>query len=171
MDKVFIELINFAAMAPSGCNAQPWRFIVVKNKTTISKLKKAVIKNNPNPVFYNKFCTYHDAPYLIAVCVDLNKRWYHRADPTVVGKIEDVFDNPDFFSAAAAIQNLFLAANAFKIGTCWGNTNSCYRREQEKILGIEPPLFLAAIIAVGYYDIVPEVPVRKSMKEISSFIS
>lgn len=40
-----MELIEAARLAPSGCNAQPWRFKIVRDDETKQKLVQAAIIN------------------------------------------------------------------------------------------------------------------------------
>lgn len=40
-DDILKSLLESARMAPSGCNAQPWRFKVVRDKETKRKLAQA----------------------------------------------------------------------------------------------------------------------------------
>ncbi|MCI2160818.1 MAG: nitroreductase family protein, partial [Oscillospiraceae bacterium] len=35
-----LKCLEAARMAPSGCNSQPWRFVVVTNPETLQKLSK-----------------------------------------------------------------------------------------------------------------------------------
>ena len=38
-DEIIMALLNSARLAPSGCNAQPWRFKIVKDAETKRKLQ------------------------------------------------------------------------------------------------------------------------------------
>lgn len=46
-DKQVTALIEAARLAPSGCNAQPWRFKIVKDLKTRRKLAEAAHKHYP----------------------------------------------------------------------------------------------------------------------------
>ena len=61
-DEHIMELIEAARLAPSGCNAQPWRFKIVKDKETKRKLVEAA----HNQTFIGQ------APVVIVCCVDVS---------------------------------------------------------------------------------------------------
>ena len=46
-DDVIMELIRAAQLAPSGCNAQPWRFKVVKDKEYKRQLAEETTWDQP----------------------------------------------------------------------------------------------------------------------------
>jgi nitroreductase len=92
-------LLQAAVRAPSGGNRQPWRFVIVRNPDTIETLYRAASSSTQHQLFVKK------APVSIVVCVDLSlyKRLPYRE------RGENLFVLQD---AAAAIQNLLLAAHA-----------------------------------------------------------
>lgn len=167
-NKIIAEIIKAASWAPSGNNSQPWFFYAVSNREIINKMRKAVIESDPKNRWLKNYGAFFNAPCIISVAIDTNKRWYHSKNPAKVDSIDDVLDNPDYFSVAAAIQNLLLAAHALKIGSCWCKTSKKYRERLEKILKIKKPYKLAANITLGYYRKTPAVPPRKPLKDIYS---
>ena len=60
-DEIIMELLESARLAPSGCNAQPWRFKIVKDENTKHKLYKAAQKQ----LFIKQ------APVVFACCADI----------------------------------------------------------------------------------------------------
>ena len=90
-----IEAILKAAMhAPSAGNAQPWRFVVVDDKSLLN----AVTKIHP----YAQMAA--EAPLAILVCGDLQAEKYPGYWPQDCG---------------AAIQNMLLAARSSGLGAVW----------------------------------------------------
>jgi len=171
--KDFISLIKAASMAPSGSNAQPWHFYIIRNKKIIQKMKDIVLEYSSTPNLAKKYGTFFNAPYVISVCIDINRRWYHsKPGPQKIKNIEDVLENPDYFSVATAIQNLLLSAHSINIGTCWCKISKEYRNKLEKLLNIPPHRRIVANIAIGYYDKkkIPSKPSRKPLKNICTFI-
>ena len=123
-----VETILKAAMAaPSGMNAQPWRFVVVREQATKDKLAGG----------FNKMIA--KAPVVIVVCGKTsgklggeNKNW--TAD------------------CAAATENLLLAAEAIGLGAVW---TACYPYEDRmnpaiEVLGLPKDVKPYCIIPVGY---------------------
>ena len=123
-----VETILKAAMAaPSGMNAQPWRFVVVREQATKDKLAGG----------FNKMIA--KAPVVIVVCGKTsgklggeNKNW--TAD------------------CAAATENLLLAAEAIGLGAVW---TACYPYEERmnpaiEVLGLPKDVKPYCIVPVGY---------------------
>lgn len=123
-----VETILKAAMAaPSGMNAQPWRFVVVREQATKDKLAGG----------FNKMIA--KAPVVIVVCGKTsgklggeNKNW--TAD------------------CAAATENLLLAAEAIGLGAVW---TACYPYDDRmnpaiEVLGLPKDVKPYCIIPVGY---------------------
>ena len=94
-----VETILKAAMAaPSGMNAQPWRFVVVREQATKDKLA----------IGFNKMIA--KAPVVIVVC------------GKTTGKLGG--ENHNWTAdCAAATENLLLAAEALGLGAVW---TACY---------------------------------------------
>ncbi len=88
------RLLQAGMAAPSAGNAQPWRFIVVRNQEDFN----AIAARHP----YAQMAK--DCSACIVVCADLNAEKY-----------------PGYWQqdCAAAIQNILLAARAMDIGTVW----------------------------------------------------
>ncbi len=91
---ILLELIEYARLAPSAGNRQAWRFIIVNDSQLIKKVVDAggseTIGKSPSGILV----LYED----YALTPD-----YH--------------DN--YQTAAACIQNLLLAAQAYDLGACW----------------------------------------------------
>jgi len=58
---VIFEVLDAARRAPSGCNAQPWRFVVVQDRLGVEALRK-------NEAFPQSFV--YEAPVIIVCCAD-----------------------------------------------------------------------------------------------------
>lgn len=99
-------LLEAAIRAPSSCNRQPWRFIIVRNKEKIKTIYKAASYSTQNQKFILK------ANVCVIVCTDL--RCYKSVPYSARG--ENVFSLQE---AAAAVQNMLLKACEMDIGACW----------------------------------------------------
>lgn len=141
-DELVKEILECARWAPSAQNSQCWEFIVVKNKETIKKL--AEIRGGHE--FLNT------APAVIVACGDKN-----------------LYKNP-LTTVAVAVENLFLAAHAFGLGTCWVNVYNPEipeRNEQiKKLLGIPGHVDVICLIPIGYPDERPEPHERRSLEKV-----
>ncbi len=88
------RMLEAAMVAPSAGNAQPWRFIVVRDKAALT----AIADTNPYAAMAKQ------ASVCIVVCADLQAEKY-----------------PGYWQqdCAAALQNILLAARGMNIGTVW----------------------------------------------------
>ena len=157
-------ILDAATYAPSGSNSQSWLFTAIQNKAILDELNETVkkallamnLEKNPYPAKaaakknaakdeYN-FC-YH-APTLIIVS---NIATYSNA-------IAD---------CAAALQNIFLAAHSFGIGSCWINqltwtTDDPPLRAFLSRLGVPMEHCICGAAALGYIaGDMPPTPKRK----------
>lgn len=157
------EILDLAMWAPSGMNQQNWYFVVVRG-TKLEKLrnisKRAFnedVARNLSKVFNDKprivqatkrfFSTFGDAPVVLLA---------YRTS-TVEGELTDIQ------SVAAAIQNLLLAAQARDIGGCWMTGPTFLEAEINELVGVEG-MKLQAVVPIGYPDMRPPIPKRKSGK-------
>ncbi len=91
-DNDIIKIIDAARMAPTSGNQQPWKFLIIKDKTKINQMKEACIKlavdnfvkNNPNKETISQFTEritknletgYFSAPVFILVLTDNNSKY------------------------------------------------------------------------------------------------
>ena len=93
-----IELLLKAAMAaPSAKNAQPWAFVVIKDRRILESLGASL----PNAKMTAT------APAAVVICGDLNK--------ALPGEAREYWIQ----DAAAATENFLLAAHALGLGAVW----------------------------------------------------
>ncbi|NTV24313.1 MAG: hypothetical protein HGA85_08165, partial [Nanoarchaeota archaeon] len=136
-------LIDCAVEAPSSCNKQGWRFILIEDKEKIEKI--AIIKNQ---MFLKRF------PYIIICCFDKD---------VYMGL--DIKETP-FLDMGAAIMNLCNAAAATDLAVCWCNftlSNVGKKRHEElrSLLNIDERLIPVSLVALGIPGKVPEKPPRE----------
>src|SRR5574344_1413894 len=92
------QLMKAAMAAPSGCNAQPWEFIVIQDKNLLKKITEI------HP--FSKMLL--EAPLAIMVCADLNKV------PAFVPNVKLYLQD-----CSAATQNIMLQAAEMGLGSVW----------------------------------------------------
>jgi nitroreductase len=125
-DEKINYVLDCARRAPSWENSQCWRFIVVKNKDTISKLAKNSLINH----------WLKTAPILIIACADATESGRHN---TIEYYSVDV---------AIALEHLVLAATDVGLGTCWiGGFDEEKVKEQ---LEIPKRIRVVALTPLGY---------------------
>jgi nitroreductase len=150
-----IACIEAARIAPSACNGQPWRFIIVNNKDLSTKVSKCL-----QDLGMNKFTD--NCPSFIIVLqekTDIKAR--------IGGKIKDQDYAPIDIGIATA--HICLAATQQGLSTCimgWFN-----EKKLKDLLHIPNSKRIRLVISIGYSaDTTLRNKVRKSIDEIAQFI-
>lgn len=157
-DQVLEEILSMAQQAPSSMNGQPWFFIVVRNRETMTKLVE--LKNYFCPPEKQEFEADFilKAPAVIFVCVDKEKS----------------FDR--------GVENAVLATAYILLGACSrglsGVYMSAYRSDKPEIadsfrelLNIPDDLDPVTIIPLGYPVVDPPAKVIAPLSEVMSYES
>lgn len=172
-DEIVFELLDSARLAPSGCNSQPWRFKIVRDKMTKDQLYAAA--HNQHFV--------KEAPVVIICCLDI--KGY--LDGTVSGvqdlERSEVIDKRIFdilinnanesrkiqideiiprisFNVAIAIEHIVLRALDFGLGTCW--VRLLDSKKVKELFNWDDNIGVIALLPIGYPDESPKP--RKRMK-------
>jgi nitroreductase len=157
-------ILEAARQAPSGENAQPWRFIVVKDEATRKKMG-AIAGGGSGRRFTAEFVT-KKMQERFANLQDEAKRQAafqkltsgqvstFMADApvnlVVCGK-KDVWDTP--YDTSAAIENILLMVTGLGLGACWVIAPCIDIRDEERIkdlLGIPEGYKAVSILSIGH---------------------
>lgn len=130
------RIIEAGRMAPSACNAQPWKFIVVDDPSIRKKVAEAA---SAKLIGMNTFVG--QAPLLLVIV---------REKPNMSSKIGGTIKNKDYslIDIGIAAENICLQAKAEGIGSCilgWFD-----ERMLRKILNIPKTKRVELIISLGY---------------------
>lgn len=137
-------LIEAALRSPSSRGFNPWRFIVIEDRTMLEKLSKA----KPHGADFLK-----DAPLGIVVCADTAKT--------------------DVWVEDASIASIFihLAAHDIGLGSCWiqirkrdQNASTSADAYIKKLLNIPDPIMIESMIAIGYPDEIKKAYKKDSLQ-------
>lgn len=176
-DEHIMELIEAARLAPSGCNAQPWRFKIVKDKKTRRRLAEAA----HNQLFIAQ------APVVIVCCADIsgyiNGTVSGAEDLGKIGALEGRIVNvlcniaeglekisieeisPQIAAnVAIAIEHMVLMALDFDLGTCWIRLMEVDKIRD--IFGWDENIYPVALLPVGYPDEAPAPRKRLKTEDI-----
>ena len=160
-EECITALLESARLAPSGCNAQPWRFKVVRNPEKKLQLAKAA----HDQMFIA------DAPVVIVCCADvkgyLDGSVSGIQDLGKIGAVEEsivkvLVESVEQMktytveqlgariaaNVAIAIEHMVLRALDFGLGTCWIRFLDVER--VKKMFGWGDPIFVVALLLVGY---------------------
>jgi nitroreductase len=176
-DEQIMALLDAARLAPSGSNAQPWRFKIVKDQRTKEKLAQAA--------YDQAFIA--GAPVVVVCCADITGY----LDGTVsgiqdLGKIKAVeerimkiiLDRVDqmksvkaeeigqriALNVAIAIEHMILRALDFGLGSCW--VRLIHEQMVKDIFGWGENIFVVALLPIGYPAESPPSRKRLQLEDI-----
>jgi len=130
--------LEAARLAPSACNSQPWKFIVVDDRQLKNRLCNAAFGGIYS---INSFCK--TAPVIVVVVSEKSK---------FLARIGGMFRGTKYYliDIGIAIEHFVLQAEDLDLGTCWiGWFNE---GAIKPILNIPAHEKADILIALGYYD-------------------
>src|SRR5512136_1005335 len=157
-------ILEAGRLAPSGENAQPWRFIIVRDADTRKKLG-ALAGGGSGRRFTAEFVTQQMQERFATLQDEEKKRaafekltsgqvsaFLANAPLNIVvcGK-KDVWDMP--FDTSAAIENMLLMVTALGLGACWVIAPCIDIRDEErlkKLLGVPEGFKAVSLISIGH---------------------
>lgn len=154
--KLVDECLEAARLAPSACNSQPWRFLVLDNRDRIRAVAKAACSG-----IYRMNRFIETAPVLIVAITEASK-WLARMG----GRIRDVRYN--LIDIGIAGDHLTLAAAERGLGTCWIGwfDEAALKRK----LALPEPTQVDVIMPMGYPADEPKEKNRRSLEEIREYL-
>jgi len=147
-----MQCIEAARMAPSACNAQPWKFIVVDEPELKKQLAIATAGMG-----MNKFA--FDAPAIVAIVLE---------KPNTMSKIGSVLKGKEYtlMDIGIAATHFCLQATDLGLGTCiigWFD-----EKKVRKLLQIPNKKRIPLLITVGYSNAEPRNKQRKELNVMYS---
>jgi nitroreductase len=157
-EHVIDELIAAAAVAPSGLNLQPWRFVAVQNEAA----RRLVAQATPS-----RFVA--DAPLILVCCTDMQvlptakdrmkeleaAGAVDKATASLYGSDEFARNLPEWWAmqqltmyTAIAVTHLILKATDLGLGSCWvGHFDEA---KVKAAVGLDARHSVTALLPVGY---------------------
>lgn len=150
-----IKCLEAARMAPSACNSQPWKFIVVDDKEKLME-----IANAAEGFGMNKFA--QNAPIIVAVVLE---------KMNASARIGSLLKRKDYcmLDLGMAVEHFCLQAADLGLGTCimgWFN-----EKRIGKLLNVPRRKRIPLLITLGHPNNMTRRKSRKPMEEISSWNS
>ena len=176
-DHIITKLLDAARLAPSGCNAQPWRFKVIKNEDDRKLLAQTA--------YGQSFIA--EAPVVFVCCADIQgylggsvsgiqdigkikaidkyivQIILARTDKMKMLKIEDLAPRIAF-NVAIAVEHIILRALDFSLGTCWVRLFD--EIKVRRMFGWDENIHVVALLPVGYPDESPGPRKRRTLEDI-----
>lgn len=154
------KVINAANQAPSGMNSQPWRFVVVINKSFHKKLTEVAIPKSKHLLKSLKKSIPERYDAIMQRYNELEDPIYYSA-PVIIF----VIGTSPFadLSCPLACQNIMLAARSLGLGSCWIHFGSLVTHDKQikKRLGLTKGEKIFGPIILGYPKKFPKSPPKK----------
>lgn len=174
-DNLIKRILEAGRFAPTAGNAQPWKFVVIKDQALITEMEKDTIKlskllmwfvdynrNVFRRIFlapYTKFMTrlmpnkLHPVPFNLLQRITAEKTpVYHNAPVMILLMIDKRGVGNSALDAGICGQNMVLAAHSLGLGTCWVGMitvlmmNPLWRKK----LGVTSPYELTDCLVLGW---------------------
>ena len=148
-----VSCLEAARLAPSACNSQPWKFIVVQDKKLLKEISDAAIG-----LGMNKFTA--TVPVMVAV-VQESMNLEAKAGALVKSKDYSMID------LGIAVENFCLQAAELGLGTCimgWFD-----EKKVKDVLGVPRSRRVQLLISLGHPDGPTRNKVRKTIEDMSSW--
>lgn len=150
------SVISTASYSPSWKNTQITRYIAIEDTSILTE-----ITTHLTPDFNADII--RQTPMLIAVTMVKGRCGFERDGSYSTKK----GDRWQMFDAGAACQTFCLAAHEAGLGTV---ILGIFDEDGiSKLLGLPENQELAALIAIGYPDVLPEAPKRKDVKDLLTY--
>ena len=157
-EKVMLCL-EAARLAPSACNSQPWKFIIVDDRELKDRLCRAAFSG-----IYSVMSFAGKAPLVVAVVSEKEK---------FLERIGGLLRDTRFYliDIGIATEHFILQAEELGLGTCWIGWFD--ERAVKSVLDVPKDRKVDVLIAVGYCDRknLGRPHKRDSMEEIAAFNS
>ncbi len=148
-----LKCLEAARLAPSACNSQPWKFVVVDDRAKLAEMSDAAIG-----LGMNKFTV--QVPVLVAV---VQEPMNLSAKAGALAKDKDY----SMMDLGMAVEHFCLQAAELGLGTCimgWFD-----EKRIKKLLGVPRSRRIQLLISLGYPDAPTRQKIRKPLEEISSW--
>jgi len=134
-DAAIRSIVDAARLSPSACNAQPWRFIAVTEKSLLRQL----VDRGMGGAVPNKWAS--TAPVIIIGCAVLNLMTHYLGEAVKGIQYHQI-------DMGISMEHMVLRATEMGLGTCWIG----WFREKNirKTLNIPKDWKIISLIALGY---------------------
>ena len=173
-DEKIEKILDAARWAPSAHNAQPWRFLLIKESSIKLRLAEGMAKTwienlssnginetKSKELISSSIRKFTEPPVLILACLTMQDM--HKYSDERREKIEYVMA---IQSVASAIENILLSADLNGLSSCWFCAPLFCQDAVREILKIPTEIEPQALITIGYADEKPQPPSRKELKDI-----
>jgi nitroreductase len=182
-DPVLTRLVEAAGLAPSAANKQPWRFLVVRDRSVIETAAREVeaevsvleplVATEFRPEFesYERYFTaFRGAPVLIVPVFrplpGLSRMLAGPIESTLAERLSAIELHATISSVAMAVQNLLLLAEDLGLATCCTTAPLVAASRLAAVFDVPDGWCIAALVGVGHAAESPPDPGRKPVVSI-----
>lgn len=183
-DEYLYKILESARWAMSGANAQPWEFIIVKDKETKQKMAEGwlqIREDNYNvieqtrieklrhPMFARPLTlpNFVYAPVIIVVCGDRRTLQATILAPSFIGAEGSKSGDATYLkNMANTTQIMHLAAASAGLGSTWISVNGIFEQLLKTILEVPPAIDIHSMVALGHPAYEPAPTFRRELEEI-----
>lgn len=167
------QILEAARIAPSSCNNQTWKFLVLgpeSRERALSAMDRAIREKMENGGNRN---TLAGAAHTLRI-MKASPELVFVVNPTAGPMLAPIDGMPhamellDTVSVGAAVENMILEAESLGLGTLWIGFTIVAYDEIVEALGISGQLLCA--VAVGYPDEHPNARPRKTFEEVAEWL-
>jgi nitroreductase len=141
-EAVLRRVLEAGRIAPTACNLQPFRLIVVTDPETRGRMKAVYARD-----------WFFRAPVLLVGCAEPARAWQRR----------DGFNAAEI-DLAIVMDHIILAATEEGLGTCW--VCAFNEAKAKEVLGVPPEARVLAMTPLGYPDAAPDPFARKPIEDL-----
>jgi nitroreductase len=181
------HMVDLAMCAASTCNGQAWRFLAVQDPELIGAMRAAVLER------------FEELALTPGLALQEHKRTAARAQALLFAKaplciavlalpsdspIEELMElagmtqeehdrlcvRPELQSAGAAVQLLTTSSHSLGYAACWTCAPIVAGERLERLLRVEPPARLVALVAIGRPAEQPTATRRLPLEQALSFL-
>ena len=149
-----IEAGIWGPAVPSFLRNQPWRFIVISEKSLINNISEIVFKKSKksgagvNLLLHSAANIIGSAPLLIIVYNSGDIKKIKDRFEEIYAKFSKILVKAELSAISATIQNMILVAENLGIGSCWLDTPLFCKKEINSLFNTNDEL--VALLTFGY---------------------
>ena len=157
------QLLDAGAQAPNHYKVRPWRFTVISGeaRARLGDVMAAVFQRRfptaPPEALQKEQAKPLRSPVLIAVGVD------EPSDPRVL-------ETENVCAAAAACENILVAAQAIGLGVHWRTGDAAREPDVKRFLGLRETQALIAFLYIGYQEGDPGTTARPGYEDRTTWM-
>ena len=151
------QIVDAVRIAPSACNSQPWKIIIVNDKPLKDEVAKATFSK---AISFNKFAL--EAPVVVVLVIEKAK---------LIAQVGGTIKNQEYpqYDIGIAAAHFCLQATELGLGTCmigWFD-----EKKIKNLLNIPQKRKVGLVITLGYppEDYYMRKKIRKSVEEVCTF--